>query len=213
MELGRVKDPCYIFMEIRMRNLERDFFVRHYHHMIFSALLRAKETLMAIDLLIRENLWYQALSLLRVLYEIHLNFYFDWLQPESNYRHLAAAAVFNGSMLDKQKSSTKNQLISEGLSAQAAEDQANRVWNPVKIASTVAEKAKLPKVGILYHKDIYGFLSQVSHQNFEIASLHANRFDDEKFLMVEKDLKLTYLRFMDLIVSEFAAAVSDDLRG
>lgn len=183
----------------------------HYHHMIFSALIRAQETLQAIEILIKNDLWYQALALLRVLYEIHLNFYFDWLQPETNYKFLAAAAVFNITGVSKQKREMRQELMEKGFSAHAAEDQANRAWKPVVFASTVSEKARLPKIGILYHKDIYDFLSQVSHQNFEVASLHANRFDDDAFLAVDDDLKKTYLRFMDNIISEFAMCVDQDI--
>lgn len=183
----------------------------HYHHMIFSAVIRAQETLQAIEILIKNDLWYQALALLRVLYEIHLNFYFDWLLPETNYKFLAAAAVFNTAGVSKQKQEMRQELMEKGFSAHAAEDQANRAWKPVVLASTVSEKARLPKVGILYHKDIYDFLSQISHQNFEVASLHANRFDDDTFLAIDDDLKKTYLRFMDYIISEFALCVDQDI--
>jgi Family of unknown function (DUF5677) len=180
----------------------------HYHHMIFSAVIRAQETLRAIELLVEKNLWYQALALLRVLYEIHVNFFFDWLQPETNYRFLAAAAVLN---VAKAKSEMVKELIDKGTPKVSADEQANIVWKPVNFASTVAEKARLPKVGILYHSDIYSFLSQISHQDFEVASLHANRFDDEKFLTIDDEIKETYLRFMDYIVAEFLTCVSEDI--
>ena len=183
----------------------------HYHHMVFSAVIRAQETLRAIELLIESNLWYQALSLLRVLYEIHLNFFFDWLQPETNYRFLAAAAVLRSTGVAKEKADMSKELIRQGASQESADEQAKIVWRPVTFASTVAEKARLPKVGILYHKDIYSFLSQIAHQDFEVATLHANRFDDETFLTIDTELKITYIRFIDLIVSEFVACVDRDI--
>jgi hypothetical protein len=183
----------------------------HYHHMLFSAVIRAQETLEAIDVLIEKNLWYQALSLLRVLYEIHLNFYFDWLQPETNYKFLAAATVFDAAEVSRQKRLMVQELVAEGVASEEATENANIAWRPVTFASTVSEKARLPKVGILYHKDIYNFLSQISHQNFEVASLHANRFDDEKFKAIGDDVKKTYLRFMDLIVSEFVNCIDQDI--
>ena len=183
----------------------------HYHHMLFSAVLRAQETLQAIEILIEKNLWYQALALIRVLYEIHLNFYFDWLQPEINYKFLAAATVFNASKIAAQKRKMSSELMSEGWTSEAAEDQSKAAWQAVILASSVAEKGRLPKVGILYHKEMYEFLSQISHQDFEVASLRANRFDDETFLTVEEDLKCTSLRFMDYIVSEFVECVDDDI--
>lgn len=183
----------------------------HYHHMLFSALVRAQETLEAIDILIEKNLWYQALALLRVLYEIHLNFYFDWLQPETNYRYLAAATVFNAKAIARQKLSMSRDLVSQGIAPKVAEARSARAWQPVLFASNVAEKAKLPKIGVLFHNDIYDFLSQISHQNFEVASLHANRFEDEKFLAIDDDVKTTYLRFMDFIVSEFAVCIDEDI--
>lgn len=183
----------------------------HYHHMVFSAVIRTQETLRAIELLIEKNLWYQALALLRVLYEIHLNFFFDWLQPETNYRFLAASAVLNSAGVTKARVDMSKELIGQGTSQKSADEQANIVWRPVNFASTVAEKARLPKVGILYHKDIYSFLSQITHQDFEVASLHANRFDDETFLTIDKELKTTYLRFIDLIISEFVVCVDRDI--
>ena len=183
----------------------------HYHHMVFSAVIRVQETLRAIELLIETNLWYQALALLRVLYEIHLNFFFDWLQPETNYRFLAALAVLNSAGLAKARVNMSKELIGQGVSQKSADEQANIVWRPVTFASTVAEKARLPKVGILYHKDIYSFLSQIAHQDFEVASLHANRFDDETYLTIDGELKTTYLRFLDLIISEFVVCVDRDI--
>ncbi|NRR32210.1 hypothetical protein HSX11_18710 [Oxalobacteraceae bacterium] len=183
----------------------------HYHHMIFSAVVRAQETMRAIELLVEQNLWYQALALLRVLYEIHLNFFFDWLQPESNYKYLAIAAALSTSAVAKAKRKLSIDYMAEGLSASDAEEHASIVWKPVNFATTVSEKARLPKVGILFHKEIYSFLSQVSHQDFEVASLHANRFDDEAFLTIDDDLKSSYLRFMDLIVSEFVDCVDSDI--
>lgn len=183
----------------------------HYHHMVFSAAVRMRETLSAIEILIQQNLWYQALSLLRVLYEIHLNFYFDWLQPQSNYKFLAAAAVMDTAAIHRLKEKTEKELISKGTNRALAKIGAGMVWKPVIYASTVSEKAKLPMVGILYHQDIYHFLSRVSHQDFEVASLHANRFDDELFTAIEDDAKKTYLRFMDLIVAEFCSCVDGDI--
>ena len=183
----------------------------HYHHMVFSAIVRLQETLQAIEILIENNLWNQALALLRVLYEIHLNFYFDWLQPEVSHRYLAAAAIFKGTDVARERRSMTQELIANGLTSHAAAERANLAWLPVTIASTVSEKARLPKIGILYHKDIYDFLSQISHQNFDIASLHANRFDDDSFLAIEEDAKSTYLRFIDCIVSEFVVCVDEDI--
>jgi hypothetical protein len=104
-----------------------------------------------------------------------------------------------------------DELIAEGIPAKEAIEQANIAWRPVTFASNVAEKAKLPTVAILYHKSIYEFLSQISHQNFEVASLHANRFDDDKFTTIDDGIKTTYLRFMDLIVSEFYACINGDI--
>lgn len=75
----------------------------HYHQMIFSATLRMKETLEAIEILVKNNLWYQALALLRVLYEIHLNYFFDWLQPQTNYKFLAAAAAMDTATINRLK--------------------------------------------------------------------------------------------------------------
>lgn len=182
----------------------------HYHHMVFSAVIRAQETLRAIELLIRQDLWYQALALLRVLYEIHLNYYFDWLQPETNYRFLAGATVF-GDSLAEQKRATSKELIAKGFDPATVEARSNVIWRPVAMAGNVSEKARLPLVGVAYHKDIYSFLSQVSHQDFEVASLHANRFEDETFLKIEDEVKTTYLRFADLIISEFYTAIDEDI--
>jgi Family of unknown function (DUF5677) len=183
----------------------------HYHHMVFSAVVRVQETLRAIELLIKADLWYQALALLRVLYEIHLNFFFDWLQPETNYRFLAASAVLSSTGLAKARLDMSKELISQGASQKSADEQANIAWRPVTFASTVSKKARLPKVGILYHQDIYSFLSQITHQDFEVASLHANRFDDEAYLTIDGELKITYLRFLDSIISEFAVCVDRDI--
>jgi len=162
-------------------------------------------------LLIKENLWYQALALLRVAYEIHLNFYFDWLQPETNYRFLAAAAVWDTKGISKQKRLMADELKAAGVPEEAAFERANLAWKGVGMAATVSEKARLSKTGICYHKDIYDFLSRITHQDFEVASLHANRFERDEFLTIEPDVKVTYLRFMDYIVSETLYCINQDL--
>ena len=183
----------------------------HYHHMVFSAAIRAQETLRAIRVLLQQNLWYQALALLRVLYEIQLNFYFDWLQPETNYRFLAAAAVWDTNGLAKQKNLMQTEFESERIPRNIASERAALTWRGVNMASTVAEKARLSPVGIAYHKDIYSFLSQITHQDFEVASLHANRFEDDNFLTIDDDVKTTFFRFLDLVISETVVCINADL--
>lgn len=179
--------------------------------MLFSALIRAKETLDAIALLIKNDLWYQALALLRVLYEIHLNFCFDWIQPETNYKYLAAAAAFSNADIAKQKQELKTEYLADGKSNSESIALADSTWKPVQMATSVIEKSKLSSFGVYFHKDIYDFLSRVSHQNFEMASLHANRFDDETFKAIEDDVKTTYLRFMGFIVTEFSLYLESDI--
>lgn len=183
----------------------------HYHHTIFSAAVRIQETLRSIGLLIKEDLWYQALALLRVLYEIHLNFYFDWLQPETNYRFLAAAAVWDTKGISQQRRLMANELVVKGMPEQLAVERANLAWKGVSMASTVSEKARLSKTGICFHKDIYDFLSRITHQDFEVASLHANRFERDEYLAIQPDVKATYLRFMDVIVTEILVCFSEDI--
>lgn len=183
----------------------------HYHHMVFSALVRMQETLRAIYVLVEQDLWYQALSLLRVVYEIHLNFYFDWVQPETSYRYLAAAAVFNGKEVSRRREDMRSRLESDGVPSTVATERAGSVWKPVLMASNISEKAKLSKIGIIFHKNIYEFLSGVTHQDFEVASIHANRFNDEDYLVVDASVKKTYLRFMDYVVAEFVACIDDDI--
>lgn len=183
----------------------------HYHHTIFSAAVRIQETLRSIALLIKEDLWYQALALLRVLYEIHLNFYFDWLQPETNYRFLAAAAVWDTKGISQQRRLMADDLVVKGVPEQLAAERASLAWKGVSMASTVSEKARLSKTGICFHKDIYEFLSRITHQDFEVASLHANRFERDGYLAIQPDVKTTYLRFMDIIVTEILVCFSEDI--
>ncbi len=103
------------------------------------------------------------------------------------------------------------ELMANGVSEQEAVERANLAWKGVTFASNVAEKARLSKTGICYHAAIYEFLSQISHQDFEVASLHANRFDKEEFLTIDPMVKATCLRFMDIIVSETLECFYDDI--
>lgn len=54
----------------------------HYHQTLFSVLYRLSEIIQAIRLLIKNSFYYQAVALLRSVYEISLDFYVDWLAPE-----------------------------------------------------------------------------------------------------------------------------------
>ena len=53
----------------------------HYHHIIHSILLRAKEVIESIRLLISNNYYIQSACLVRNLYELMLNLYITWLSP------------------------------------------------------------------------------------------------------------------------------------
>lgn len=65
----------------------------HYHHTLASILHRVIQSIKAIKLLATEKLYDQAYNQIRVLYELSLNFYLDWLAPERIGPYLQLYAV------------------------------------------------------------------------------------------------------------------------
>ena len=73
--------------------------VIHYHHTLYSVLCSMEQLLHAIELLLSNDLEYQVRPLIRLAYDLFLNFYIDWLYPEKMGPLFQALAVL--SRIDK----------------------------------------------------------------------------------------------------------------
>jgi hypothetical protein len=182
----------------------------HYHHTLYSTLIRLDETLHAVRMLARERLWYQAAPLIRTLYETSLNFYLDWLVPEQMHAFFALSSVLTESHVKKFIDDSALNRKSRGSKAARAALKAalDRTFSLVR---TVKRKAQLSPLGDDFYQNIYSFLSRVAHQDFEIVANYAHTLERDGRPEFNNDTMLTLIRFADLIVAKVVTRILDDI--
>lgn len=183
----------------------------HYHHTLYSILVRAQEALMSIRLLFEHKFYLNAASLVRTLYELSLTFYVDWLSPTQMYSYLQMAAVMKESEWEKLCETTRTEQIKSGLSAFDAKQLKDAKMFGFRLASTVSEKARLFPLGLEHHKDIYSFLSQIVHHDFSMNARYTNTLEHGDESVFNDDAASTAIYCADLFTSAIVARILDDI--
>jgi len=174
----------------------------HYHHTLSSILHRLEQIIQSIQLLVESNFYHQALALLRVMYELVLSFYIDWIAPELIGPWLQRAAIYTKQEWSKEVRAYFEQKDAD-LWNKSTVDIVKKSYNrSYDLASRVSEKARLNPLG-LWHKDLYKYLSRIAHQDFTIAAEYANTLDQKVRSQDEdeKDLQ-TIIKYMDLFTAQ-----------
>lgn len=182
----------------------------HYHHTLHSALARLDDTLYSILLLAREGLWYQAVPLVRVLYETSLNFYLDWLAPETMHPFLALSAVLTDAQV-KQLIEEKTPKSEVRASKQAREALQRALDRTFSLVRSVQQKARLSPLGNAFYENMYSFLSAVAHQDFEVVANYAHTLQREERPEFENDTILSLIRCADFVVATVVTRVLADV--
>lgn len=182
----------------------------HYHDTLYSTLIRTRDYLSGADLLLNAGLSSQAVSLYRSLYELHLNFYIDWLAPETSYIPLSFAARTDRRTLKKiEERMVENYL--KKRSRDKAEELAKRALFFIRWLGLVSNRAMASPVGIALHENYYGYLSSILHQDFEETANHANQFRAETYQTVDERTHDWIRNFVNIVVTGTLTLVEGDI--
>lgn len=152
----------------------------------------------------------QAVALYRSLYELHLNFYVDWLAPENTYRHLSFSASADSRMLRKVEKQMVEDYLSEH-SPQRAQELTKRAMCMTRWLGIVSKKAAFAPVGIAIHDQCYRYLSSVLHQDFQETASHANWFRSEAYQTVDESRSRWLGQLLNIVVSGTLHLVRSDI--
>lgn len=181
----------------------------HYHHTLYSILYRMDEALRAIQMLVGNGMSYQAVPVLRAMYESAVNFYLDWLHPHVIHRFLSLSAAMSAAEL---------KVFIEG---EPAADGAGRGVNDPRVSASlkrtfalvrnVRAKADMSPLGGVFYEKLYGFLSEIVHQDFQTVAAFAHTLDVEAPAELEQETISWLLRCVDIIVATVVVCISEDV--
>jgi hypothetical protein len=186
---------------------DRDDSSFHYHHTLHSYLYRLDEAIHACSVLIKEDLWYPTVPVLRSIYEASLNFYLEWLSPESTHLYFKLNSTLTKKDVDRV-------ITASALGADAGEDRSWKasVKRMTTLAGNVREKAALSPTGVDFHERIYSFLSGVAHQDFHMVAEYANTFlgASDRPNLGETDQRFI-IQCLDVVAGMICTRVMDDI--
>ena len=182
----------------------------HYHDTLHSTLTRTRDYLAGARCLLNASLYSQAVSLYRNLYELHLNFYADWVAPENSWMESAHAVNADSQCIKilEKKLQLDN---SQGRPRQKAEQLAKRALLLARWMGVVKNKASFAPVGIGFHDAYYGYLSSVQHQDFRETASHANRFRSENHQVIDNNCQGWLSLLVNVVVTETPDLIESDI--
>jgi len=196
----------------RLKKFHKPGSVRlHYHHTLYSILLRAQETLNAMRLLFDHGLYINAASLVRNLYELALTFYIDWLAPTQMYKYLQLSSMMTSKQWMKACQNEMKKQVREGLSQSDAKRLCDAKILGFRLASVVSEKARLFPLGEEHHRDVYSFLSKIVHHDFSMAARYAHTLDHGDESIFNEDAVKATIYCADLFTAAIVTRVIDDI--
>jgi hypothetical protein len=170
----------------------------HYHHTLYSSTLRTLEAIRAVELLIEKGLYRQIRSVIRSTYEVFLNFYIDWLDPESVGPILQIVSEM--SRIDD-KAALKELRV-------AAETQFGGL---VGLCETVSQKGRLSPLGEIFHNGFYANLSPLVHQDFGATIEYGQSLETGEVPKEDLEEVMSLIRSVDLIVTALVLRVLNDV--
>lgn len=203
---------CLSQLKERLRQFHRPGFTEfHYHHTLYSILLRAEETIESINLLLETKRVLVAASLLRPLYELMLTFYIDWLAPEFTCRYLQLSSVLSEKKWKENCEKERNKLRTNGTSHANAQKIYEAQLRAYRLCSVVSEKAKLFPLGEEFHKNIYSFLSDIVHHDFSMNARYAHTLEHGDEAIYNEDVEKSLMHLIDIVVSAIFSRIQTDV--
>lgn len=183
----------------------------HYHHTLYSILLRAHDSVDAIRLLIETNKPLTAAALLRSLYELALVFYVDWLSPNQTYRYLQMASVIKEKDWGMTCEEWRKKDIAAGTSPLDAKNIKDAHMRAFRLGSVVSERARIFPLGEKFHQDIYSFLSDVIHHDFSMTARYTHTLEHGDEAVYHEDVMQTLVHLADILVAAITSRIMDDI--
>ena len=183
----------------------------HYHHTLYSVLLRAQDAIEGMKLLIAADKPLTAAGLLRSLYELVLVFYADWLAPNLTYRYLQIAAVQTEKQWKRRCEEWQTADIASGTNALDAKNIKDAHMRAFRLGCVIGERARLFPLGESFQRDVYGFLSDVIHHDFSMTARYAYTLDHGDDAVYHDGVTQTIAHLADILVAAIVVRVQDDI--
>lgn len=183
----------------------------HYHHTLYSVLLRAEDCIQSLRLLTQANKPLTAAGLLRSLYELALVFYVDWIAPGQTYRYLQMASAISEKEWESRCEEWRKADISAGASALDAKNIKDAHLRSFRLGCVVGERARIFPLGEKFQRDIYSFLSDVIHHDFSMTARYTHTLDHGDEAVYHEDATQTTVHVADLLAAAIVSRVRDDV--
>ena len=183
----------------------------HYHHTLYSVLLRAEDCVESMRLLVAAQKPLTAAGLLRSLYELALVFYVDWLAPGQTYRYLQMASVTSEKDWEAKCEEWRKADIASGASPIDAKNIKDAHIRSFRLGCIVGERARVFPLGEKLQRDIYSFLSDVIHHDFSMTSRYAHTLDHGDETVYHEDASQTIVHVADILVAAIVSRIQDDI--
>lgn len=183
----------------------------HYHHTLYSVLLRAEDCVDSMKLLIAAGRPLTAAGLLRSLYELALVFYVDWLAPGQTHRYLQMASVVSEKEWEATCEGWRKADIAEGTSPVDAMNIKNAHMRAFRLGCVIGERARLFPLGERFQRDVYSFLSDVVHHDFSMTARYAHTLDHGDEAVYHEDVLQTIAHLADILVAAMVSRIQDDI--
>lgn len=183
----------------------------HYHHTLYSVLLRAEDCVESIRLLVAAHKPLTAAGLLRSLYELSLVFYVDWLAPSQTYRYLQMASATSEKDWEARCEEWRKADIASGASSIDAKNIKDAHIRSFRLGCVVGERARIFPLGEKFQRDIYSFLSDVIHHDFSMTVRYTHTLDHGDEAVYHEDASQTIVHVSDLLVAAIVSRIRDDI--
>lgn len=185
--------------------------VLHYHHTLYSVLLRAEDCVNGMRLLIDAQKPLTATGLLRSLYELALVFYVDWLAPTQTYKYLQMASVQSEKEWESRCEDWRKADVQAGASQVDAKNIKDAHMRSFRLGCVVGERARLFPLGEAFLRDVYSFLSDVIHHDFSMTARYAHTLDHGDEAVYHQDALKTVVHLADILVAAIVSRIRDDI--
>ncbi|WP_197388469.1 hypothetical protein [Ralstonia pseudosolanacearum] len=183
----------------------------HYHHTLYSVLLRASECIDSMRLLVISGKQLAAAGLLRSLYELTLVFYVDWLSPGHVYRYLQMASVISEKEWEATRENWNKSYVSKGASPIEAKNIKDAHMRAFRLGRVIGERARLFPLGEKFQRDVYSFLSDVVHHDFSMTARYTHTLDHGDEAIYHEDVVQTIAHLADILVAAMVSRIRDDI--
>ena len=183
----------------------------HYHHTLYSVLLRAEDCVESMRILVEAGKPLAAAGLLRSLHELALVFYVDWLAPGQTYRYLQIASVMKETEWLESCEQGVREDVANGATPIEAKNVRDAQMRGFRLGSVVGDRARLFPLGEAFQRDIYSFLSDVIHHDFSMTARYAFTLDHGDEAVYHEDSTRTIVHVSDVLVGAIVSRIQDDI--